>query len=449
MDSWFWLPQLRGNDTRELGKKKKDNKKDKKEEKDQPPSELIAYLEELGGLDECWRPINKIIGTASLRAFDNGDYHLSLSLDAPELNPLENECDYIQENLFNQMIQVLAFNNSTMRSNVHANMRGYNVQPFQPMFVLEIGNFDCPDITSIRFAEGLERRYGYTKSKGSVLIKNVTSSEDALIIPSAEIAPILGALEQPEAEPISIRIMTAVDKNVTKYEHVFRVDTPFCGTFDGPPKKEKLKAYIDPFNVLDRKEECGDRMGEIGMVPWLQQAFRKRTEAVAAIEAKGELAEVKETEFYEVKGKVYVEFYNDDAFKLKYDLRGLPPNCERCEIHIHRGYSCDILDDPHYYDPHLFVDPWSAENSAYYTSDKYGNAKGYFILKNGYNFVETIGHVVDIHRPAEGKQDVHGGMRQIVDGNWTKGMFHSHDQVGPRIGCGILEIAWSSRRNLA
>merc|ERR1719491_2351123 len=76
----------------------------------------------------------------------------------------------------------------------------------------------------------------------------------------------------------------------------------------------------------------------------------------------------------EVLGKVKVEYTTLNKFNFTYDLKGLGADCVDCGIHIHKGTSCDTVNDPlgHYYNPLVLdEDPWNADTV--YTSSSDGS----------------------------------------------------------------------------
>ena len=101
----------------------------------------------------------------------------------------------------------------------------------------------------------------------------------------------------------------------------------------------------------------------------------------------------------DVEGSVKVEFLDEYVFKFEYDLKGLSVECSECGIHIHEGTTCEDADEVggHYWDETVTDDPWFSYMNAYYSSDKEGKAKGSFLIKDGYDFIDHQYHAVVVH----------------------------------------------------
>ena len=99
---------------------------------------------------------------------------------------------------------------------------------------------------------------------------------------------------------------------------------------------------------------------------------------------------------------------NPNDFVFAYDLQGVESDCVECGIHVHSGTSCDDHENVrgHYWDDNKVNDLWTTAGGAVYT----GDGKGYFLLNNGYGYLENRYHVVTIHA-----------------------------KDGARIGCGVLD----------
>lgn len=100
---------------------------------------------------------------------------------------------------------------------------------------------------------------------------------------------------------------------------------------------------------------------------------------------------------------------NPNDFVFAYDLQGVESNCEMCGIHVHAGTSCDDAEKVggHYWDDNKVNNLWTRAGGAVYT----GDGKGYFLLNNGFGYLENRYHVVIVHA-----------------------------QEGYRIGCGVLDF---------
>mmetsp|Transcript_558 Transcript_558/g.922 ORF Transcript_558/g.922 Transcript_558/m.922 type:complete len:378 (+) Transcript_558:29-1162(+) len=80
--------------------------------------------------------------------------------------------------------------------------------------------------------------------------------------------------------------------------------------------------------------------------------------------------------------------YNPNLeFTFQYDLQGLPSFCEKCRIQVTEGDNCE---DPgiRYWDRSVegADNPWRPEWGAVYSSNKHGQARGYFSMFDGFNF---------------------------------------------------------------
>lgn len=100
-------------------------------------------------------------------------------------------------------------------------------------------------------------------------------------------------------------------------------------------------------------------------------------------------------------GSVKVDFFNDDAFKFRFIMSGLQPNCTKCGVHIHTGTTCTnaSLVGGHYWNNLAYgpVDPWTPSNGSFYDSDDFGNAGSSFYLDSGYDVTNNDKHAVVFH----------------------------------------------------
>ena len=108
---------------------------------------------------------------------------------------------------------------------------------------------------------------------------------------------------------------------------------------------------------------------------------------------------------------------NSNDFVFAYDLQGVESDCVECGIHVHSGMTCDdaSLVGGHYWDDDKVNDLWTAAGGAVYTSDGKGDGKGYFVLNNGYGYLNNRYHAVTVHA-----------------------------KDGTRIGCGVLDYEKST-----
>lgn len=97
-------------------------------------------------------------------------------------------------------------------------------------------------------------------------------------------------------------------------------------------------------------------------------------------------------------GEVGLFYKLDGSFVLKYNMDHLPTNCRNCKVQILLGTLCDEtnLQGTQYWNSNkLLVNPWTIRgNSAVYTTSKIGNTTGELKFYNGFDQMDTRGHVI-------------------------------------------------------
>jgi len=100
---------------------------------------------------------------------------------------------------------------------------------------------------------------------------------------------------------------------------------------------------------------------------------------------------------YSVYGHVALKFHDDKSFNLTYNFHNTEKNCKNCGIHINTGTGCDRKYLGHELIQGDVRDLWTLEGGAVYSSDSNGDAIGWFIMYNGYDFKNNYHHTIVIH----------------------------------------------------
>lgn len=268
---------------------------------------------------------------------------------------------------------------------------------------------------------------------------------DILDAMNSEDSDSVDTMNSEDSEPVTVWVMAEpAGEAVGKVRDVrvgeeFATPTPIaCGTFEVPPKKKKLEAEIEPFDLddLGAKKAVIDKTGKSDIL------IEGKGEVEATVEGKGS---------YPVTGKISLELKDDKVFKLKYELKGLPKNCVECEIHIHENGDCNDPCAGHFYNYCLGIDdPWGKEWRTVYTSDADGIAEGHFYVRDGYSFAQHINLVVDVHNDLRDNKK-HSDMSPVCAIAppaippppaipAVNAMFGENPMggVGARVGCGVL-----------
>lgn len=100
-----------------------------------------------------------------------------------------------------------------------------------------------------------------------------------------------------------------------------------------------------------------------------------------------------------VSGNVMVEFDSNMGLNFSYHVLGVESNCTDCGIHIHAGTSCDTHEQVlgHEWNSNYVEDLWTTAGGAVYNSDSDGEAKGSFMIYNGFNYFENNHHATVVH----------------------------------------------------